>query len=99
MNDKTEMKNYCFSDKTERNVHTLVLYMPKFNGKPIRTVRSSGSRHPLSSPSPVGINLRGVDVGMPKKFACRVDVCPGCQGHCGESVTAILKKIERRLHS
>lgn len=30
----------------------------------------------------VGINLCGVDAGMPKKFARRIDVCPGCQGHC-----------------
>ena len=36
----------------------------------------------------VGINLRGVDAGMPKKFARRVDVCPGCQRHGGKGVAA-----------
>ena len=36
----------------------------------------------------VGINLRGVDAGMPKKFARRVEVCPGGQGHCSKSVAA-----------
>jgi len=36
----------------------------------------------------VGIDLRGVDAGMPKKFARRVDVCPGCQRHGGKGVAA-----------
>ena len=36
----------------------------------------------------VGINLRGMDAGMPKKFARRVDVCSGRQGHCGKGVAA-----------
>lgn len=36
----------------------------------------------------VGIDLRGVDAGMPKKFARRVDVCPGCHGHGGKGVAA-----------
>ena len=34
----------------------------------------------------IGKNLRGVDAGMPKKFARRIDVCPGCQGHCGKGL-------------
>ena len=38
----------------------------------------------------VGIDLRGVDAGMPKKFARRVDVCPGCHGHGGKGVAASL---------
>jgi hypothetical protein len=29
-----------------------------------------------------------VDAGMPKKFARRVDVCPGCQRHGGKGVAA-----------
>ena len=36
----------------------------------------------------VGINLCGVDAGMPKKFARRVDVCSSRQGHCGKGVAA-----------
>ena len=39
----------------------------------------------------IGINLRSVDAGMPKKFARRVDVCPSCQGHCGKGVAACVK--------
>ena len=44
--------------------------------------------HGLSAPlhHHVGINLCGVDAGMPKKFARRIDVCPGCQGHCGKGL-------------
>ena len=36
----------------------------------------------------VGIDFRGVNAGMPKKFARRVDVCPGCHGHGGKGVAA-----------
>ena len=39
----------------------------------------------------IGINLRSVDAGMPKKFARRVDVCPSCQGHCGKGVAACVQ--------
>ena len=42
----------------------------------------------------VGINLCGVDAGMPKKFARRIDVCPGCQGHCSKGVAAGVESDE-----
>ena len=47
------MNNLCISAKTERNEHTFEQHMTEiYNGDPIRTIRQSGSRHPLSSPSP-----------------------------------------------
>ena len=47
------MNNLCISAKTERNEHTFEQHMTEiYNGNPIRTIRQSGSRHPLSSPSP-----------------------------------------------
>ena len=42
----------------------------------------------------IGKNLRGVDAGMPKKLARRIDVCPGCQGHCGKGVAAGVESDE-----
>ena len=39
----------------------------------------------------IGIDFRGVDVGMPQHLTCGVDVTSGCQDEGGEGVTAAME--------